>query len=139
VPDSLSSTKADVATTCDNLLSVWDHKVFEFAKYIAEPAVIEFKATIWVNKKKWDALGPEIQNIMTEEWKNVEYEHRGYAKAGNERWTQFTKSKGIKWTTLTQAEAGKMRQAVLDDVNDWYLKNCKKYGPAIVKMLKPYF
>lgn len=35
-----------------NLLYIWDLKLFEVAKYIADPGIIEFKAFLWFNKKK---------------------------------------------------------------------------------------
>jgi len=104
-----------------NLITIWDYKIYEMAKYITAP-FIEFKVGIWFNKDKWQSLDPEVRKIIEEEYQNIQYEHWGYYQMGGETWTNFAKSKGITFYDMPETELKKIRKAVTDDVNDWYLK-----------------
>ena len=121
-----------------NAVSVYDLKFHEFTKYLTAP-FLEFQQTIFVNKKKWDSLDPEIRKVMEEEWDKIIYEHYGLYKGMELRNIEHFKSIGIQIFDMPKAEMEKFNKARIDDVNDWFLKNCPKYGPRLVELLKPYF
>ena len=40
---------------------------------------------------------------------------------------------------MPETEMKKFNKARVDDVEEWYLKKCPKYGPQLSEMLRPYF
>ncbi len=121
-----------------NAVTVADFKLNEFAKYMAAP-FIEFKQAVFINKKKWDSMDPQIKKVMEEEWDKIIYEHYGLYKGLASKNLEHFKAIGMKIYEMPDSEMKKFNQARIDDVKDYYLKKCPEYGPKLVEILKPYF
>lgn len=121
-----------------NAVTIADFKLNEFAKYMTAP-FIEFHQDIFVNKTKWDSLNPEIKKVMEEEWTYIIYEHYGLFRGMEMNNLAHFKSIGMKVYDMPEAEFKKIRKAVTDDIEEWYLKNTSEYGRQLVDILKPFF
>ncbi|MBW1714998.1 MAG: TRAP transporter substrate-binding protein DctP [Deltaproteobacteria bacterium] len=121
-----------------NAVTVADFKLHEFAKYMTAP-LMEFKQTTFINKDKWNSLDPEIRKVMEEEWDHIIYEHYGLYNGLQGKNMAYFKTIGMKIFDMPEAEMKKFNKARVDDVEEWYLKKCPKYGPQLSEMLRPYF
>jgi len=121
-----------------NAVTVADFKLYEFAKYMTAP-LMEFKQAIFINKKKWNSLDPEIRKVMEEEWDHIIYEHYGLYRGLEKKNMAYFKTIGMKIFDMPESEMKIFNKARIDDVKEWYLKNCPKYGPRLSDMLRPYF
>jgi TRAP-type C4-dicarboxylate transport system substrate-binding protein len=121
-----------------NAVTVADFKLHEFAKCMTA-SLMEFKQTIFVSKDKWNSLDPEIRKVLEEERDHIIYEHYGLYNGLQGKNMAYFKTIGMKIFDMPETEMKKFNKARVDDVEEWYLKKCPKYGPQLSEMLRPYF
>jgi TRAP-type C4-dicarboxylate transport system substrate-binding protein len=86
-----------------------------------------------MNKRKWDALPPDIQKIMTETAEEWVDKHAVKTLEADQAGMDYLLSKGGKVMSLPDAELQKMKKAVQPVIDD-YMKSMESKGHKKAEM-----
>ncbi|MEW5913467.1 MAG: TRAP transporter substrate-binding protein DctP [Thermodesulfobacteriota bacterium] len=110
------------------LYSTWDYKFYEQAKYVVQPSLGYIITYIWMSKKTYDSLPPDLRKIVMEAGK----EHAAYTLAWAQQedakvWTKL-KGVGVQQVNLPQADVDSLIKTLRSKIWPTYGVNerCKK-------------
>jgi tripartite ATP-independent transporter DctP family solute receptor len=95
-------------------------KLFEVVEHLSVTNMAYYCSFLIINKKKWDTLSEDVQEIMKKAGKERDQEQLQRLKAFLERGLQLYHEKGVKIHMATEEELAKFKEAVAP-VYDWWL------------------
>jgi TRAP-type C4-dicarboxylate transport system substrate-binding protein len=103
----------------------------EVTKYVIRPGVFQMEPATLISMKKWKTIPPDLQEIILEEIKDVEYigSMRNYMIMDTE--DKIRKAAGMKDIVLPPEVANKFVKIAYDETWDLVIKNAPEYGPRL--------
>ena len=104
-------------------------KLFEVVEHLSVTNMAYYCSFLIINKKKWDSLPADVQEIMSKAGKERDQEQLQRLEAFLERGLRLYDEKGVKIHMATEEELAKLKGAVAP-VYDWWMNkvpNGKQY------------
>jgi tripartite ATP-independent transporter DctP family solute receptor len=111
------------------LITGLGRKLYEVVEYLSVTNMAYFCSFLIINKKKWDTLPKDVQDIMKKAAKERSHEQLERLNAFMEKAIALYKEKGVKVHIATPEELAKFKKAMAP-VYDWWLSKVpegKKY------------
>ncbi len=103
----------------------------EVTKYVIRPGVFQMEPATLISMKKWKTIPPDLQNILLEEIKDVEYigSMRNFMIMDAE--DKIRKAAGMQDIVLAPDVAKQFVKTAYDATWDVVIKNAPEYGPKL--------
>lgn len=118
--------------TAAPITSGFFRKTHEVAKYITQMSMSFPVVFVVINKKVWNGLPADVQQLMLEEGKKAEAYTVASAKGWLKKFTGLIQKKGAVVTTLPKAERDKIKKVSQKLWQDW----AKKTGGDAQRLLE---
>ncbi len=106
--------------------NIYDRSLFEVLKYWIDPGFWNPIEVLLINKDRWNAIPPNLQNLMLDVVKEIEPKEYEYQKTNNEKYFQKFKDSGMKAITFSPEDT------------QWYLNIAYQVRwDAAKKVMKP--
>ncbi len=111
------------------LITGLGRKLYEVVEHLSVTNMAYFCSFLAINKKKWDSLPKDVQEIMKKAAKERDQEQLQRLKTFMKKAIELYKEKGVKVHVATQEELAKFKDK-MSPVYDWWLTKVpggKKY------------
>jgi TRAP-type C4-dicarboxylate transport system substrate-binding protein len=108
--------------------SLETYKMWEVSDQVVNPPIMNnCFVLVYMNQRKWNELGPELQKIMIDTARKLSPAWMDYIAEDDSRITKKAQEKGVEFYVLPEAEQDKM-WAATEKVWDLYVSTCAKQG-----------